>query len=112
MIRIPDGLYYLHGETPPALPCRYEDKEGDLITSISGATIAAKISIDGATEASVSCTNNDDGTFDIDWPTGTSAFALATGVDLGTMRVDIEVDQGGGIVWYMPRFSLPIKRRT
>jgi len=112
MIRIPDGLFYYHGEKPPPLPCQYVDQAGDLITSISGATLTAKISVDEATESDVTCTNNDDGTFTIDWDTVTSDFALATGINLGSMRVDIEVDQGGGIVWYMPRFSIPIKRRT
>jgi len=113
-VRIPEGLYYWHGEKPPPLPFEYVNEQGDLITSISGATLTAKTSIDGAAEADVDCTNDGDGTGTIDWPTGgdASAFALADGVNEGVMRIDIEVDEGTGTVWYLPRFTLPILRRT
>jgi hypothetical protein len=108
-----EDLYYYNGEKPPALTVEYRDDDGDLLTSIAGATLSAKTSIDGASEVSVGATNNGDGTLTIDWPRDPSAsvFVLASGVETGIMRIDIEVDDGSG-PWYLPRFSLPIKRRT
>jgi len=105
-----DDLYYWEGEKPPPLTVNYEDDNGVLITTISGATLSAKTSIDGATEVAVGATNNDDGTLTIDWPTGTSAFVLAGTAD-GIMMVDIEVTQAP-LVWFLPRFSIPVKKRT
>lgn len=102
---VPRELYYYVLEKPPALTCRYETKEGALVTSIVGATLHAECKIDGETEFEVDCTNTGDGTFTINWPTDTSRFAVK-----GSMRVDIKVAQGA-YVWYMPRFSIPIKER-
>jgi hypothetical protein len=111
MVSIPDGLFYYVGEKPPPLPCRFEDKDGVLDASISGATITAKCKIDDASETSVSCTNNGDGTFTIDWDTGTSDFALPTGIDKGLMRIDIEVAASPRL-WHMDRVQIPVKRRS
>jgi hypothetical protein len=111
-VSVPGDLFYYEGEKPPPLPCRYEDDDGALITSIAGTTIAAlvKCDKDATAEATVTCTNNDDGTFTIDWPTGTSAFALDSGEVEGSMKVDIRVTDSPR-VWYMDRFSFPIKAR-
>ncbi len=105
-----EELYYWEGEKPPALPVRYEDDDGNLVTTIAGATLTAKTSIDGADEVDVAMTNNDDGTATINWPTGTSVFVLTRNKD-GTMRIDIEVVDGS-YEWFLPRFTLPVKRRT
>lgn len=105
MSTIPKEMYYYVGEKPPALPCRYEDDKGNLITSIEGATLTAKCKIDEAAETSVTCTNADDGTFTIDWSTVTSDFTAA-----GAMRIDILVAVGA-YEWYLTRFSIPIKTR-
>ena len=105
-----ENLYYWEGEKPPPLTIRYEDDDGNLVTTISGATLSAKTSIDGATEVSVTMTNNDDGTATIDWPTGTSAFVLAGEKD-GIMRIDVQVVDSPN-EWFLPRFSIPIKKRT
>jgi len=102
---IPRELYYFVGEKPPALPCRYETDAGVLIDSISGATLTAKCKVDEEDEFTATCTNADDGTFTIDWATGTSSFAAA-----GAMRIDVLVAVGD-YTWYMPRFSIPIKAR-
>jgi len=110
MIKLPKNMYYWVGEKPPPLPCRYEDDDGTLITSISGASLTAKILIDRveSVERDVDCTNNDDGTFTIDWAIGADPSSF-TGE--GIMRVDVEVDDGTR-VWYMPRFTIPVKERT
>ena len=109
---VPEGLYYWTGEKPPPLPWRYEDEANDLISSISGATITAKCKTDDGSEADVACTNTGDGSGTIDWDTSTSDFALAAGVTEGRMRIDLEVDEGGGVVWHLPRFSIPVLSRT
>lgn len=82
------GFYV--GEKPPPTTCRYEDENGDLITSISGATITAKTSINGGSVVDVSCSNNDDGTFTIDWPAGASDSVFA---EAGTMKIKILIEQ-------------------
>ena len=106
---VPKELYYYVGEKPPALPCRYEDKDGVLDASISGATLTAKCSIDGGTEFDVACDNTaGDGTFTIGWAVGVTASSFAAE---GTMRIDVEVDDTVR-VWYMPRFTLAIRDRT
>jgi len=105
-----EDLYYWEGEKPPPLLIRYEDDNGELITTISGATLTAKTSIDGAAEVDVDMTNNDDGTATIDWPTGTSVFALA-GDKNGIMRIDVEVADSP-LEWFLPRFAVPVKKRT
>ena len=104
-------LYYWEGEKPPALNIRYEDNNGVLITTISGATLAAKCKIDAQSEFSETMTNNDDGTMTIDWNTTTSRFDLDTSTIDGIIRIDVEVTQGSN-VWFLPRFSLPVKKRT
>jgi len=103
--KISPKLYYYVGETPPALPFRHEDEDGVLISSISGATITAKCKVDDNEEFDVSCTNSDDGTGTIDWSDSDSDFDNA-----GVMKIDLEVDDGS-LVWFMPRFSIPIKNR-
>ena len=105
MPKVPSDLYYLVGEKPPPLPLGYYDKVNELVTSIASATLTAKCSVDGGTEFDVSCVNNDDGTFTIGWSSVTSDFVTA-----GSMRIDIEVDDGTR-VWFMPRFSVPVKAR-
>lgn len=102
---VPNDLYYFVGEKPPPLLCRYETKEGVLITSIAGATLAARCKLDSGVEFDVACTNTGDGTFTINWGTGTSSF-----VAKGALRVDVKV-VAGSYEWYMPRFSIPIKER-
>jgi len=104
-VRVPEDLYYYTGEKPPPLPCRYEDDDGVLITSIAGTVLAAKCSIDGAAETSVTCTNNDNGTFTIDWNTTTSDFTVA-----GSMKIDVLVTDSPR-EWYMNRFSIPVRER-
>jgi len=103
--KVPTSLYYYIGETPPALPWRYEDEDGTLISSITGATITAKCKVDDNAEFDVICTNTGDGSGTIDWDTTTSEFAHE-----GVMQIDMEVDDGTR-VWFMMRFSIPIKTR-
>jgi hypothetical protein len=103
-------LYFWEGEKPPPTTVRYEDADGNLITSIAGATFSAKTSIDGAAEVAVTCTDGGDGTLTIDWPTGTSTFVLA-GTKDGTIRILVEVTQGAN-VWFLPMFAVPVKKRT
>lgn len=106
---ISKDLYYWEGEKPPPLTVRYEDDDGELITSIAGATLTAKTAIDAAAEVNVSMTNNDDGTMTIDWPTGTSVFVLAADRD-GIMRVDINIVDSP-LDYFLTRFSLPVRKR-
>ena len=105
MIKIPASLFYYVGEKPPKLPWNYEDEDGTLINSISGATITAKCKVDDNDEFEVTCTNSDDGSGTLDWATDTSSFAHA-----GVMQIDLEVDDSTR-VWFMPRFSITIKTR-
>lgn len=101
----PSDLFYYVGEKPPPLPCRYEDEDGTLITSISGATLTAKCKVDENTEFDVTCTNSGTGEFTIDWDTATSSFAHA-----GMMKIDIEVAASPRL-WFMPRFQIEILTR-
>ena len=103
--KVPPELFYYVGEKPPALPWRYEDKDGTLIATISGADIVAKCKVDENDEFDVTCTNTGDGTGTVDWATGTSSFEHA-----GIMKIDMEIDDGTR-VWFMPRFSIPVKTR-
>ena len=105
-----EDLYYWEGEKPPPLAVRWEDDNGVLITSISGATLVAKAKIASAAETSIDMTNNDDGTMTIDFDTSTSDFVL-TGEKDGIMRVDIKVTDAP-LEWYLPRFSIPVKKRA
>jgi len=105
-----NDLYFWEGEKPPATTVRYVDRNGALITTIASAGLSALTKIDSATEVTVAMTNNDDGTMTINWPTGTSTFAL-TGAKDGVMRIDIEVTQGAN-VWFLPRFAVPVRKRT
>lgn len=109
MVKIPENLFYWAGEKPTPFPCRYEDENGVLITSIAGATLTALCKIDTETgaEVAVTCTNAGDGTFTVNWAKGASA---STFTKAGTMRVDVKVVQGD-YIWYMDRFSIPIKER-
>lgn len=111
-VSVPRDLFYYVGEKPPPLPCRYEDDDGNLITSIAGNTLKALCTCDkdATGEQEIACTNNGDGTFTIDWPTGTSAFALDTGEEEGSMKVDIRVTDTPR-QWFMDRFSFPVKAR-
>lgn len=105
-----DDLYYWEGEKPPPLTVRYEDKNNVLITTIPTAALRAQTKIDAAAEKNINMTNNGDGSMTIDWNTTTSDFVLA-GTRDGIMRIDIEVTQGA-TVWHLPRFSVPVKKRT
>lgn len=107
-----EDLIYWEGEKPPPLAVRWEDQNGNLITTISGAVLAAKTKIDEEAEVSVPMTNNDDGTMTINWP-ATSVFIIpaAGGRETATMRIDIEVTQGA-LVWFLPRFTVPILKRN
>lgn len=111
-VSIPDDLFFYVGEKPPPTPWRYEDNDGNLDPSIAGATITLLVNIDGdaGAEQSITCTNADDGTGTIVWPTGTSAMKLDTGIDRGTMRCDMHI-VASPLDWFMDRFSLPIIRR-
>lgn len=105
------GKTYFVGEYPPALACEYVDKDGVLDTSISGATLTALVLVDDGTdtERTLTCTNDDDGNFTIDFETNTgndSDFPVA-----GVMRVDVKVVPSSGGLWYMPRFSIPVISR-
>lgn len=110
MVRLPENLFYWVGEKPPALPCRYEDENGDLIASIAGATLTAMCKIDTETgaEVSVPCTNAGDGTFTINWASGANP---STFTKEGAMRIDVKIVQGD-YTWYLDRFSIPIKERA
>ena len=103
-------IYFWEGEKPQPTTIRYVDRNGKLITTIAGATFVAKTKIDEATEVDVTCTDGGDGTLTIDWPTGTSVFILAGAID-GVMRIDIEVTQAPN-VWFLPRFAIPVRKRT
>ena len=71
------------------------DEDEVLDTSIAGATLTAKVRIDTGTGygawADVDVTNNDDGTFDIDWPVGVDDSAFTSG---GIMEVVVKVVNG------------------
>lgn len=106
MSTVLNELFYYVGEKPPALNCGYYADDGTLLPApLAGAALVACCRVDAATEFNVTCTNAGDGTFTVDWPTGTSAFAAA-----GTMRVDVRVTVGA-YVWYLPRFSIPVISR-
>ena len=100
---VPEGLHFVYGEKPAATTCRYETKDGVLITDIAGATLVAITSLNEATAVNVTCTNNDDGTFTIDWPTDTSTFS-ATGMISIRVRVT-----DGSYVWYMDKFEVSVE---
>ena len=106
-----EDLYYYDGEKPPPLTIRYEDKNGNLIATIAGATFSAKTQIDEESEVAVACTDLGDGTLTIDWPTDTSVFIVPTPRERSNMRVDIEVTQGPTI-WFLPRFTIPVIKRV
>lgn len=102
-------LYFYEGEKPPPTPWRYQDENGNLITTgLSGATIVAKTSIDGAANVDVTCTNTGDGTGTIVWPTGTSRFILAGTID-GTIKIRLEVSNAPE-VWSLPMTSVPVRK--
>lgn len=105
-----DDLYYYEGEKPPPLAINYVDRNGTLVTTIPSVTARALTSIDEAVEVAVAMTNNGDGSLTINWPTGTSVFVLTGEID-GVMRVDIEITQGS-TVWFLPRFAVPVRKRT
>lgn len=104
---VPNELFFYVGEKPPATLCEYVDKNKALVSaSISGATLTAQTWINDGAQVDQSCTNNDDGTFQIDWPVDTdpSAFTVA-----GAMKIRIKV-VNGVYTWYMkPSVSVPIK---
>ena len=99
--------YFFEGEKPPATDMEYRDRAGDLILTIAGAGLLAKTSIDGAANVDVPCTNNDDGTFTIDWPDATSVFIIAAGKTVSSMKIRVQVTQSLKI-WSLPKFSIPI----
>lgn len=105
-------LYYYEGEKPPPTPVKYEDLNGSLIASISGAALSGKVKIDEESEITIDMTNNDDGTMTLDWDTGTSQFIIPASNDGdAVMRIDIEVTQGAA-VWFLPRWSVPVRKRA
>ena len=109
-VTLAKDLSYFVGEKPPALSCAYRDKDRNLVAApLTGATLTAKCLLDasGSVEFSVTCTNNDDGTFTIDWATGGSASSF---VAKGMLRIDVEVNDGTR-AWFLPRFSVPIRTR-
>lgn len=106
---VPKHLYYYVGEKPPALPCEYKDEDGVLVsTPLNGATLTAKCSVDGGAEFDVDCTNDNDGNFTINFATGVDPSSFATE---GMLRIDVEVDNSPQL-WFLPRFSLPIRTRA
>ena len=100
---IPEGFHFIYGEKPEPTTCRYEDADGVLVTSIAGKTLAAVTSLNDATAVVVTCTNNDDGTYTIDWPTDTSTFS-ATGMISIRVRVTDTPK-----VWYMDKFKISVE---
>ena len=100
---IPEGFHFVYGAKPAATTCRYEDDDGVLITGISGATLVAVTSLNAAVAVNVTCTNNDDGTFTIDWPTDTSTFSA-----LGMISIRVQVTDGS-YVWYMDKFEVSVE---
>ena len=105
MTIIPVEYFYV-GEKPPATPCSYVDENGDLITSLAGATEVAKTSINGAADVNVSCTDGADGTFTIDWPNGVSDSAFTAA---GTMRIRIWVTHGDLAFFLKPELMVEIR---
>lgn len=107
---VPSELYYWVGEKPPALICRYQDKDGNLITSIAADGLTAKCKIGSGTEFDIVCTNpygGVDGQFSIPWATGGTASSFDAA---GSMKIDVEVDDGTR-VWFLPRFSIEVLDR-
>lgn len=98
-----DGYYV--GEKPPPTTVRYEDENGDLISSISGATITAITSINGAANVIVSCSNNGDGTFTIDWPSGADDSVFT---EAGTMKIQFNIVHGDYDYYLKPAISIPV----
>ena len=108
-VRIPKDLFYYVGEKPPSLPCEYVDRNKAILTSaFDGATLVALCSLDGGTEFTVTCTNPQDGTFTVDWPTGGSDSAFTA---KGGLRIDVKVTDGTH-TWYLPRFTVEIRARS
>lgn len=105
MTTIPVKYYYV-GEKPPGTPCSYVDENGDLISSLGGATEVAKTSINSAADVNVSCTDGGDGSFTIDWPKGASASAFTA---VGTMRIRIWVTQGDYAYFLKPELIVEIR---
>jgi hypothetical protein len=102
--------YYV-GEKPKPMPVTFT-KGGEVDASFPAATLVAKLSIDGAAETNIAMTNNGDGTATINWPTATSAFALADPDKTeGTGSVDVEATDGA-YVWFPASFTFPIVSRV
>jgi hypothetical protein len=103
---VPTETCFYVGEKPPATLCEYVDKDKALVSApITGATLTAETWINDGSQVDVTVTNNDDGTFDIDWPIGAnpSHFTAA-----GTMKIRIKVVIGD-YTWYIkPVVSVPI----
>lgn len=104
---VPSETSFFVGEKPPATLCEYVDKNKALVAGpLVGAVITAQTWINTESQVDVTCTNNDDGTFDIDWPIGGNPSHFT---EAGTIRVRIKVVQGA-YTWYMkPDFTVPIE---
>jgi hypothetical protein len=99
------GRYFYVGEKPPPTRVRVYKSDGTLdADQLAGKTLVAKVKVGTAAEVDVPCTNAGDGTFTIDWPTGTSVF---TGTIPTTAQVDVYVT-GGSLAYYLPRLVYPV----
>jgi len=108
-------LVYYHGDTPKPLRFSvYSENEAGILAldeSIAGATLRAKLSIDGGVETLLSVINNGDGTGEIVFPSDASVLLVGATKNESTGRIDIEVVDGA-YVSYLQRFTFPIEKRV
>lgn len=90
-------VIFYAGELPRPTRTSFYDEDGALDTTITG-TVTAKTKIDSESEVDVTCTNNLDGTVDLDWPRSPdpTVFVMPTGKTRSLMRIDFLHDDGSG----------------
>jgi len=111
-------LVYFEGEKPKPLKISFYDENKNLDTSLAGATLVAKFSIDGVAQTDVPMTNNVgavQGKATIDWPTASNG-PFAVKVEMppkkeSTGTIDIQATEGSN-VWFPYSFTFPIRKRA